>query len=424
MHKGHDHKPLVFPKYFLWGTSTSAYQVEGGIHNNDWALWEQKKGRVENNDRAGEATDHYNRYEEDFDLAKQLHTDAHRLSIEWSRIEPEEGYWNWDEIEHYRNVLKSLKERKIKVMLTLHHFTNPLWLTQRGGWLDKESPQLFARYVEFVAEHLGDLVDYWVTINEPMVYAAQSYAVGEWPPQKRSKWLTWKVIRNMARAHKLAYHEIHAEMEKQHRKAKIGIAKNAISFVAQTRALTNFLYMRISEYVWNDLFFSLTKNKHDFLGINYYFHQRLIRDKKGRFIFVDITKEQREHSDLGWEVFAPGLYNVVMNAKRRNLPIYITENGIATINDDKRIRFIVSHLKELYHAIQAGADVRGYFHWSLLDNFEWSQGFAPRFGLVEVDYKTMERTVRKSAEAYGDICKSNEISHDLLRFIGHGQHYE
>lgn len=416
----HEHKSLKFPRGFLWGCSTSAYQVEGGNINNDWYLWEQRKGRIANQETAGRVADHYNRYEEDFDIAANLHNNVHRLSIEWSRIEPKKGEWDWAEVEHYRQVLKALRKRKLKVMLTLHHFTNPTWLAKQGGWLHRDTPMQFARYAEFVAEHLGDLVDFWITINEPMVYAAQSYAVGVWPPQRTSKWLTWKVVRRMIKGHALAYREIHAEMKKQHRTAQVGIAKNTISFVTASRSFITYLYVRISEYIWNDYFFSRSKGTHDFIGINYYFHQRIIRDKKGKFIFVDVKKEQREHSDLGWEVFAPGLYNVVMHTQKYGLPMYVTENGIATTNDDKRSRFIVSHLKELYHAIQAGADVRGYMHWSLIDNFEWDKGFTPRFGLVEVDYKTMKRRVRGSAEIYARICKENAIDHALLGFIGHG----
>ncbi|MDP3970650.1 MAG: glycoside hydrolase family 1 protein [bacterium] len=421
---GHSHEPLAFPKKFLWGTSTSAYQVEGGIFNNDWANWEQKKDTIENGEKCGQAADHYNRYEEDFDIAKGLHNNAHRLSIEWSRIEPKEGEWNWEEVDHYRNVLKELHNRKIKVVLTLHHFTNPVWLEKKGGWLHKSAPAHFARYAEFIAEHLGNHVDMWITINEPVVYATQSYLTGEWPPQSRNKLHAFKVLRHMAQGHQLAYHEIHAEMKKQHRTAVVGVAKNVVSLASYSRAIISFFYIRISEFLWNDLFFLLIKNKTDFIGINYYFHTRIRRDNKGKFMFVDVKTEQREHSDLGWEVYAPGLFNVLLNLQKYGKPMYVTENGIATTNDDKRSRYIVAHLKELYHAIQAGADVRGYFHWSLIDNFEWHRGFKPRFGLVEIDYKTFERKIRSSAHVYARICKENAIDHDLLSFLGHGSRYE
>ncbi|PJA94087.1 MAG: hypothetical protein CO132_00115 [Candidatus Kerfeldbacteria bacterium CG_4_9_14_3_um_filter_45_8] len=419
--EGHSHQPLIFPDNFLWGTSTSAHQVEGGNKKNDWWAWEQKVGHIKTGETSGRATDHYHRFSDDFKLAKTLNQNAHRLSIEWSRIEPNEGEWDWDEVEHYREVLRCLKEDGIEVMVTLHHFTNPQWLAEKGGWLNRDTPQQFARYAEFIAEHLGEYVDLWCTINEPVIYGVMSYATGEWPPQEKNNWKMLKVIRAMAKAHRLAYGEIKAEMHKQRRKAHVGIAKNMIDISSYNHRVIDYIYVRLSEYFWNELFYRWTKRSHDFLGVNYYFHQRVRRKRGGGFIFVDVRKEEgRESSDLGWEVFAPGLFEILMNLKKYKLPIYITENGIATVNDDKRSRFIVAHTKEIYHAIQAGAKVKGYFHWSLLDNFEWDKGFEPRFGLVAINYGTLKRTIRDSAYVYARIAKENAISHDLLRFIGHG----
>lgn len=417
---GHTHEPLRFPRGFLWGSATSAYQVEGNNAQSDWWEWEQKKGHVAHNERSRMACDHYNRYEEDFDLAKQYHQNSHRLSIEWSRIEPAPGEWNWEEVEHYRAVLRALKKRRISVMLTLHHFTNPLWFVALGGWEHPDAPRLFARYAEFIAEHLGEYVDTWITINEPLVYIAESYVVGEWPPQYRSYWRALRVFRRLVRAHRLAYHEIHAEMKKQKRVASVGTAQNLISLVAYQNTVLNFLYVRVSELVWNELFLRLTRHTHDFIGVNYYFHQRVNRKESGGFLYVDVRKEKRESSDLGWEVFAPGIFDVLIRLGRYHTPVYITENGIAAVNDDRRIRFILSHLKEVYHAIHAGVDVRGYFYWSLLDNFEWDKGFGPRFGLIEVDYKTMKRIPRPSMLIYGQIAEHNGIDHSLMRFLGHG----
>lgn len=418
--KGHSHEALKFPRWFLWGTSTSAHQVEGNNMNNDWWVWEQKKGTVKNNDRSGDACDHYNRYEDDFDWSAKLNHNAHRLSIEWSRIEPEEGVWSWDEIDHYREVLKALQKRKIKVMLTLHHFTNPIWLAKKGGWTNSQTPALFARYAEFVAEHLGEYVFGWITINEPMIYLSQSYVVAVWPPQDRSYFKAFRVFRNMVKGHRLAYKEIQAEMKKQNRQARVGIAQNMVSLVSYKNKFLDWVYVRISELVWNELFLNKTKQYHDFIGVNYYLHQRVRRGEGGGFIFVDVRKEHRESSDLGWEVFAPGLFDVLVDLQKYKKPIYITENGIATVNDDKRTRFIVAHLKEVYHAIQSGVDIRGYFYWSLLDNFEWQLGFEPRFGLVEVDYGTQKRKPRPSAYVYAEIARDNEINHGLMRFLGHG----
>ncbi|MBI2411148.1 MAG: glycoside hydrolase family 1 protein [Candidatus Kerfeldbacteria bacterium] len=419
-HNGHSHESLRFPKGFLWGASTSAHQVEGGNIHNDWWAWEQKRGKIKNDDRSSKATDHYHRFEEDFDIAAASHHNAHRFSIEWSRIEPREREWNWEEVDHYRAVLKALKKRKIKTMVTLHHFTNPVWIAESGGWENHHTAAAFARYAEFIAEHLGEYIDFWITINEPVIYTVQGYAVAEWPPETKSFFKGFRVFRHLAQGHKLAYREIHAEMNKQHRRARVGIAQNVISLVSYRKTFRDYLYVRFSEYVWNDLFFTFTKGTHDFIGVNYYFHQRVRRNHDGKYIFVSTRKEKRESSDLGWEIYAPGIFEVLIDLQKYGLPMYITENGIAAVNDDKRSRFIVSHLKEVYHAIKAGVDVRGYFYWSLLDNFEWDKGFEPRFGLVEVDYKTLKRTPRPSSYLYAHICKENAITHDLLRFIGHG----
>ncbi len=427
-HDEHSHGPLKFPRGFLWGAATSAHQVEGGNIHNDWWLWEQKKGNVKNNDQSGKATDHYNRYEEDFDWAKSLDHNAHRLSIEWSRIEPEEGKWNFDEVAHYRNVLKALRKRKLKAMLTLHHFTNPAWIAKQGGWNNSDTPRYFARYATFIAEHLGEYVDFWVTINEPIIYIGQGYGMADWPPQRKSFFAAAGAFLRLSKGHQLAYKAIHAQLDEKGRKKKrkkivqVGIAKNQLSITMYRNRFIDYLYVRVSEFVWNDLFFLWTRLKYfDFIGVNYYFHQRVKRAKGRGFIYVDVrSEEKRESSDLGWEVFAPGLFNVLMDLRKYKKPMYVTENGISTTNDDKRVRYIVVHLKELYHALEAGLDVKGYFHWSLLDNFEWSQGFTPRFGLIEVNYKTFKRTPRPSAFIYSQICRDNEIDHELLRFLGHG----
>ncbi len=421
---GHSHQPLLFPKGFLWGTSTSSHQVEGNNTNNDWWAWEHGRGKKRVAEPSGAAANQYELYENDFDIIADMHNNAHRLSIEWSRIEPEEGQWNWIEVEHYRKVLQALKKRNIKVMLTLHHFTNPIWLAKQGGWEQRRTAELFARYAEFIAEHLGEYVDFWITINEPLVYVSESYMLGKWPPAKKSIWKTAKVFFTMARAHRLAYREIHAEMHKQHRIARVGIAKNVVSLVSYRKKFIDYVYVRVSEYVWNNFFFSRTRGTHDYLGVNYYFHNRVKRDKGGKLVFVDVRQEDRDRSDLGWEIYAPGLFDVLLELQRYGLPIYITENGLAAINDHKRTRFIVAHVKELYHAIKAGMDVRGYFHWSLLDNYEWDKGFEPRFGLIAVDYETQKRTIRPSARVYARICEENAITHEILRYLGHGAHEE
>ncbi len=388
---------LEFPKNFLWGAATAAHQVEGNNTHSDWWAWEQKGGGAE---PSGLACDHYNRFEEDFELAKNLGNNAHRLSIEWARIEPEEGKWDEKEVEHYQKVLKSLKDKNIKTFVTLFHFTLPLWFAKKGGFEKRENVKYFDRFADRVAYHLGDLVDFWLTLNEPMVYADAAYLSGHWPPQKRNPLSALKVYLNLAAAHKSAYCSIHNIK----RDAKVGSAINMMAFHPG---------LKIAKFLANDSFFSLTKGYHDFLGVNYYFlHKFSLRDILLINKISPKSVEQTmllERSDLGWPIYPPGVYEVIMDLKKYRLPIYITENGVADAEDKHRERFIVNHLQWLHQAIKEGADVRGYLHWTLMDNFEWAFGFKPRFGLAEVDFKTQERKVRPSALAYTKICRENAL---------------
>ena len=381
---------LKFPENFLWGTATSAYQVEGGIKNCDWAKWKD----------AGLACDHYHRYEEDFDLAKNiLHNNAHRFSIEWSRIEPEKGKWDLKEIEHYKKVLLALNKRNLKPFVTLHHFTNPLWLVKEGGWENKKVIDYFARYAEFVVKTLGEYVDFWITINEPLVYIGQGYLDYKWPPGKKNIFKAFRVLSNMIKSHKVA----HKIIQKVDPTAKISIATHNIFFEPyKEKSFLDKLSVSLSSYFWNRYFLNKVKNYLDFIGLNYYFHNIM------QFPFK--TKDHNGlSSDLGWEIYPKGIYYVLKELQRYKKPIYIMENGIADAKDKYCSKFIIDHLKWVHKAIQEGIDVRGYFHWSLIDNFEWAEGFKPRFGLIAVDYNTLKRTPYRAAEVYGKICQNNSI---------------
>lgn len=401
-------RPVVFPKGFLWGAATSAHQVEGNNINSDW--WEWEPGHVKDNEVSGVACDHYNRYEQDFDLIQKMNHTAHRLSIEWARIEPEEGVWNYEAVEHYHHVFRALKERNIKIMLTLHHFTNPAWLNRKGGWEKKHTAEYFARYVSFVAEQYKNVVDFWVTLNEPMVYVAESFIFGKRPPQKSSVWSAWRAYQTFALAHRKAYKIIH----RIDANAQVGLAHNVSSYHAYRKhSWGDQLFEMMMDRITNHAFLKKSKY-HDFYGLNYYFHIRIrhvnfFQTLKGFDIFEPVLRERRETSDIGWEIYPHGMFNMLMDFADSKKPIYITENGIAAQDDTHRQKFIREYLQEIYHAIQGGADVRGYFYWSLLDNFEWEAGFGPRFGLVHVDYKTQKRTLKPSALMYADISKRNGL---------------
>jgi len=404
-------KEIKFPENFLWGAATSAYQVEGDNCYADWWFWEQqraqkKKDRGEwteqqaQNYLSGRATDHYHLFKDDFAWAQKLNHNVHRLSIEWSRIEPRPGEWKEEEINHYREVLEELKEREIKTMVTLWHFTLPQWLAGQGGWENKKCLDHFLEFTEKIVKELGELIDFWLPLNEPIIYIAQTYLSGQWPPEKKNQFFSaGRVLNHLIRAHKNSYRLIHL----YYPQTKVGLAKNNIYFApARKNNSVDRLMVRLANYFWNYLFLNRIKNYQDFIGLNYYFHNRL----RG----FQCRNKNKQVSDLGWEIYPEGIYHVLLQLKRYRRPIYITENGLADGQDDKRARFIIDHLVFIHQAMEQGADVRGYLHWSLLDNFEWAYGFQPRFGLIEIDYQTMAREPRPSAYFYAMICAQNKIT--------------
>lgn len=377
-----------FPLNFYWGSATASYQVEGGIFNTDWADF-AKEGKVPICDKA---TDHYNRFEADFDLAKSLGHNAHRFSIEWARIEPEDGAFNLEEIEHYRKVMRELKKRGIEPFVTLWHFTLPVWFAKKGGFKNKKSSEIFARYARFVIENLGQEARFWITMNEPLVFASNGYLKGVWPPFELSISNFLKVFNNLVRAHRKAYKlikEINPSLE-------IGVAKHNIYFTSNKNPL-NIVLAKISKWFWNRRFIYLIRNHQDFIGLNYYFYKRY----GGNGLLPK--------SDMGWDIYPEGLYHCLKELSRYKKPLYITENGLADAEDIQRAKFISDSLASVHRVIADGVDVRGYFYWSLLDNYEWMYGFTQRFGLISVDYETLERTVRPSAYIYKNIIENNTV---------------
>lgn len=371
---------LKFPENFFWGTATSAYQVEGGT-KNDWSKLGDKYD-------AGIACDHYNRFEEDFDLAKSLHNNAHRFSIEWARIQPEEDKFDQKEIEHYRKVILALKQRGLEPFVTLYHWTLPIWFAEKGGWLNPDAPKYFEEFVKRIVLEYKDLVKYWITLNEPNVYVSHAFLQGDWPPFLRGFKNANKALEQLVKAHKLAFNKIH-EISKE---AQAGITSNNIWYRGIVKPFI--------DYKWNYWFFDKIKDCQDFVGINYYFSNSLF----------DYIFKRPKIADLGWKIIPKGIYRVLMGVKKYNKPVYILENGLADKNNIKRGKFILDHLQWAHKAIEHGIDLRGYFHWSLIDNFEWDKGFGPRFGLIEIDYNNnLKRIPRPSSKIYAEICKNNAI---------------
>ncbi|OIO33850.1 MAG: hypothetical protein AUJ70_02405 [Candidatus Omnitrophica bacterium CG1_02_40_15] len=403
---------IKFPQDFLWGAATSAYQVEGDNVNSDWWQWEKDAGR----ENSGRASRHYEFYEQDFDLAKSLNHNTHRLSIEWSRIEPEDGKFSQEELKHYIDVILSLRMRNIEPMVTLHHFTNPAWFSKSGGRENRRSVAKFLRYCDFVIRSLGKHVHYWITINEPMVYIYHAYILGVWPPEAKSLLKAKAVEDNLVSAHTRAFrlmHKIYKELSIP--KPSISVAQNMQAFVPCTQDFKNRFaaYLRGKWYNLGFLYKIMRRKAVDFIGVNYYSRQLVELEKWGiRNLAMDVCKNNHhpvKKNSLGWDIYPEGLCEVLLKLKKYELPIIITENGISTPDDNLRWEYIHDHLENIHLAMEKGVKVTGYLCWSLMDNFEWDKGFGPRFGLIDIDYSTYKRTVRESAVKFGRGCKTGEL---------------
>jgi len=408
---------ITFPKGFLWGAATSAYQVEGANANADWWHWEKRAGK----ERSGLACRHYKLYKNDFDLAKKLHHNAHRFSIEWSRIEPKEGRFSRKEMQHYLEVILALKKRNIEPIVTLHHFTNPQWFSKSGGWTRPGSVRRYLRYCDFVVSVLARHVRYWITINEPTIYISHAYIFGFWPPQEKSYLKAAVVGENLSWAHVLAYRLIH-EIYKREKldEPQVSFAQSVMAFIPHKKDLKNRLAVFLRDKLYNFGFIdglirhNLMRKPMDFIGVNYY--SRQVVDLKGlgiRNLAADVCAKHHdacEKNSLGWDIYPKGIYGVLIGLKKYGLPVVITENGICTADDEQRWRYIYEHLKNIHRAMRKGVRVSGYLYWSLLDNFEWDKGFTPRFGLIAVDYQTSKRTVRRSARKFAQVCKTGILT--------------
>lgn len=362
--------------------------MEGGIENVDWAQ-AAREGKVP---PCGSACEHFSRYEEDFDLAKQLGHTAHRLSLEWARIEPQEGVFDHEAIAHYKRVLRALRARGIEPFVTLWHFTLPLWFVKKGGFLAKESPAIFQRYARFVGKELGADARFWITINEPLIWSSNAYMRGKWPPFAKNSLSYFLVIEHLIAAHRLSYDALHESALG----VSVGVAKNNIFFRAGWNPFWKIVVV-FADWFWNRRFLNRINDKQDFIGLNHYFYKPLGMPRS------------LERTDTNWDIFPASLFVCLKRLAVYKKPIYITENGLADAQDTKRARYIERYLEATLQALKEGVDVRGYFYWSLLDNYEWKKGFHPRFGLIAVDYATQARSIRPSALRYKEIIESNSL---------------
>jgi beta-glucosidase len=407
-----------FPRHFLWGAATASHQVEGGNHNqwtvwelenanakaaqaeyqlHDYPTWDEVKSEAKKADNyvSGNLGDHYHRYKEDFEYLEKMNMNAYRFSIEWSRVEPEEGAWNTEAIAHYKEYLSELHRRNIEPVVTLLHFTLPVWFAEKGGFEKRSNVAYFVRYADKIMIELGTSVRFIITINEPEVYGFESYYLQNWPPNKASLYKMWRVSVNQATAHRKVAKTLH----EINRRYKVGIAKNTTYFFAGDNAWLSQLSANIFQYFQDDYFIKKYIRHCDFLGVNYYQSQRVF----GYRIF---NSEKADYSDVDWMLAPSDIeYALERLGSKYKKPLMITENGLADAEDEYRQWWIKETIIGMQKALKNNVDLIGYFHWSLLDNFEWAYGKWPRFGLVAIDYKTGKRTLRPSAVWFGRVLK-------------------
>jgi len=403
--------------------------------HNDWWAWEQQPGRILGGDRSGDACGWWDHAEADFDLAASLHQNAHRLSVEWSRIQPAPDRWDGAALDRYRQMLRGLRERGIDPMVTLHHFTVPRWFAERGGWVRPDAPERFARYAERVVPVLAEFASLWCTVNEPVSWAASAYATGRWPPGEQSVPRALAAVGNLIRAHAAAYRIIH-RIQPQ---AQVGVANyfrlldparpgsplDRMVAAGQDRLLNwSFLSAvttgRVRAFPWYAVFPEAAGTL-DFVGVNYYTRDLVAFDPRRpmRLFGRNFHPSGCEMSDGGYgEIYPEGLYRTLRRVQPLGLPVYVTENGIPDADDDQRPRFLVRHLAQVWRAIRDGVPVRGYYYWSLVDNFEWAEGWSLKFGLVAVDPGSQVRLVRPSAAVYARICRTGAISDETWTQFG------
>lgn len=420
MHKA---EPFSLPEGLLLGTATAATQIEGGDRNNSWYAWCEKE-HIHDGSTTLNANDHWNRWREDIELMADLGLGACRMGVEWSRIEPTEGKFDASAMEHYREELKLLQEKGIEPLVTLHHFTNPLWFEKMGAFENDRCVVLFRRFVKYTVEALCDLCRNFITINEPNVYGTLSYMFGEWPPGKKSFPSTTRVFKSLTLCHLNAYRDIHEIfLAKGRPEPRVSFANHLRVFhPAREKNAFDRLGARTLSYLFQD---ALTDGMFtgrlrfpigggaplgegrfcDFIAINYYTRGSVRGFGNGTF--ADVPK-----NDLGWEIYPEGLAQVMKEQhKKYGLPIWITENGTCDKKDAFRAKYIYDHLKA---AVGTGLPFERYYYWTFLDNFEWLEGESAPFGIVQCDFKTQERTIKRSGEFYSEIIRNGGVTEQMI----------
>jgi beta-glucosidase len=429
-------QPFRLPESFLFGTATAGLQVEGGSVPSNWLRW-CDEDRIRDGSHCRRADDHWNRVGADTELLRSLGVQTIRLGVEWSRIEPEEGRFDESALAHYRAEIEGLLKAGIRTLVTLHHFSHPLWFEDSGGWEDSRAPDRFVRYVRKVVESLGELVNDWITINEPNVYAYNGYITGEWPPGKKNIRAMFRCIRGMSLAHIDAYRTI-----REIRSAKgfpgdtkVGVANHVRVFDPADSAIGSRIAAALLDRLFHGIFMEAMgrgifrlplgvgrprgKGRfYDFIGINYY-SRYMVSLHLLPFRFSLGFREGAEKNDLGWEIYPEGLYREGVKLYRKyGAPVWITENGTADAKDAFRSRYLADHLAQVRRLLDDGVPVERYYHWTFIDNFEWTEGESAHFGLVENDFPSQKRKIRESGKLYSRICREKGLTADAIRESG------
>ena len=445
-----------FPKDFIWGVATSAYQIEGawnmdGKGPSIWDTFTHVRGKISNDENGDIAADHYHRWREDISIMSELGIEAYRFSTSWPRILPEgTGKVNRKGLAFYDRIVDELLKKRIEPYVCLYHWDLPQTLQDQGGWTNRQIIHAYSEYAGVVAKRLGDRVTHWVTHNEPFVAAGAGYYTGEHAPGIKNPTAAFKAAHHMLLSHGLAYDVI---KQTALRPPTVGIvlnlnpihpatdSKKDLDAADRLDTVTNRLFLdplfkKTSPIEEDDFFKFLTSSviregdlqkiaKADFLGVNYYSRSVVQYDSKTRFLLAkEVFPAGNEYSGM-WEIYPEGLYDILARVWKdylKDLPqppqLLVTENGIPVpdgldfdgrVRDERRIRYLKDHLIQVQRAISDGIPVKGYFHWSLMDNFEWAFGFGKRFGLVYVDFNTLHRTTKESGHWYADLIRKNKI---------------
>lgn len=410
---------VSMPADFLWGVATSAHQVDGGTTGNDWADFERRPGTIADGALSGAAADHWNRLEEDTHLIRQLGANAHRLSLEWSRLEPLPGRWDDAAWEHAERELALLREGGIEPMLTLLHFTLPLWLAERGGLVAAEFPQRLEAFAAEAGRRLGSHVRLWCTVNEPNVQMLYGYVTGQWPPGLRDRSLATRAFASLLLGHALAARALRSTSANARIGAAVhlvlaeplrrwwppdrlaaGVVERGFNWPFYDAIRDGVIRLRLPGYPRLEQPLAELQGSADFVGINYY-RRNLVGFDPFSPGFAGLHQGPGLRSDAGLEMHPAGLLQLLRRAWRRyGLPLIVTENGVADAAGSLRPLYLRAHAHALACAVAEGIPVQGYFHWSLLDNFEWTDGYRLRFGLYRVDFATQTRLPTAGAEEF------------------------